>query len=555
MMKSSQATPLSEKIEALGCASIYPSFDGTPEVIQTHISVVFLTDREVYKLKKPVDLGFLDFSSLRRRKEACQAEVAVNRRLAPDVYDGVVALVRDDEEQWSLHGPVDDEADPPRHVVDWLVKMRRLPEERCLKHRLHRVPVTDHQVREICQTLTDFYHSLPAISHSTYAEDFREHIDANASTLLEARLAESPDGDVATMIRRLTTLQRCFLFAAADLLAARVAAGHVVEGHGDLRADHIYLTDPPVAIDGIEFDRQLRLVDIADELCFLSVTCEFEGAAEVGQRILAGVCAQRRDTPPDSLLDFYRAYRATVRAKVAALRCDQTQGEVRADAGEKSLRYLRIADAYARRLGAPPAVIVRGLSGSGKTTLAGPLGEALAAEHLATDQLRRRETTPESDNRYSDAARDRIYGLLVERATRCLDRGSAVVLDGTFLKQRWLDEAVVRLREHGAEVLIVTCQCPQPVAIDRIEKRNADGESASEADATVRQNQTDQVKQWPADAKTVEVDTTRSVEEQMERVRDAMGRSKPQRGNPMSAQGNALGCPPPGPRQAPTGRP
>lgn len=483
-----------------------------PEQIETHISVLFLTDHHVYKLKKDINLGFLDFSTLEQRKRACETEVDINRRLAPDVYEGTVPVNQNGNGRISLGGD--------GQTIDWLVKMKRLPENRCFIHHIHDVQELKRHLPCVVDQLTSFYRVLEPISKEDYVDDFRQHVIHNTGVITDSRY-DLP----STTAHRVSALQRWFLFVQEELLHRRVASGHVVEGHGDLRAEHIYLTQPPTIIDGIEFDRQLRILDVADELSFLAVTCQFRGASNVGQDILARVCANLQDSPPDSLLDFYRAYRATVRAKVAALRFDQSEGESKNAAHSEALRYLEIADEFSTRLGPLPAIIVRGRSGTGKTTLAKALADETGGRHIATDKRRRSLAVPRQADLYSESARDQIYTEVIDQATEQWDEGKLVILDGTFLQSKWLDRAIQALAVRHARVLVVTCNCPESVAIERVRLRAAKGGSESDADEEVLKQQTDEINEFPQHVTSISIDTHQELDQQLQSLQSMIAGS------------------------------
>ncbi|MCC9655885.1 bifunctional aminoglycoside phosphotransferase/ATP-binding protein [Rhodopirellula halodulae] len=515
MSESTTTLSLHDKVTVLRSGRLFEDSSYPPEVIETHISVLFRTKQHVYKLKKDVNLGFLDFSTLDRRKSACQAEIDVNRRLAPHTYEGLVSLTLDDHGGLSLGGP--------GRVVDWLVKMKRLPDERCLDRNLHHAlkealkadASTEEQqpLQSVIDLLTQFYQSLVPIAPKNYIAGFRSHINDNTDAI------NSEQNELPTQTTNLvSSLQRWFVFQHANTLQQRVDAGYVVEGHGDLRAEHIYLTQPPTIIDGVEFDRDLRIVDVADELSFLAVTCQFEDAAEVGQEILTRVCANLNDTPADSLLNFYRAYRATVRVKVAILRSQQSEGDERRKAISEAERYLGIATELAERLGPLPAIIIRGRSGTGKSTLARAIADEVVAQHIATDHVRRTISFHDLPNVYSDSARNAVYTEAIDQAVQHWQQGRLVILDGTFLKQNWLEEAYQSLAETGARVFIFTCECPDSVAMERVRHRAVRGNSESEADERVLQQQTDSVTEPPTGCTSFRIDTTQDVSHQLAQI-------------------------------------
>ncbi len=296
---------LAEKIEFLLRRESYnPPARGVRRH-ETHMSEVFLVDDRVFKLKKPLRFPYLDFSTLARREAACRAELNLNRRLAADVYRNVVPLTL------SASGLAIDGAG---EVVDWLVVMRRLDDTQMLdrtiiEHRLHR-----WQLDRLVATLVPFYRRAHAVfvSPSRYHAEFRRSLAYNKRVLLDPRFA-LPAGQ----IRYVDAMQCRFLTERAALLAERVRTRCVVDGHGDLRPEHIWLGDPVRIIDCLEFNAALRMVDPFDEIAFLCLECERLGAAWAGEYLRRRIMYGLRDGHSEKLFTFYRCHRATLRARLA----------------------------------------------------------------------------------------------------------------------------------------------------------------------------------------------------------------------------------------------
>jgi aminoglycoside phosphotransferase family enzyme len=274
------------------------------------MSWVFIAGDRVYKLKKPVHYPFLDFRTLAARGANCREEVRLNRRLAPDVYLGVVPLTKEHDKRLALAGRGD--------VVDWLVEMRRLPEELMLDrvildHTIKR----DHgsrQIGAVADVLIAFYRSTPPadLSPSSYVQQFaREHA-------ITEEVLSDPRFDLnREQLSHALNRVRHGLKEDAAILEDRVREGRVVEGHGDLRPEHVCLTDPPVIIDCLEFRRALRLVDPFDELTFLALECARLDAGWIGERLIERCADGLGERPSTSLLEFYWSYRACLRARLA----------------------------------------------------------------------------------------------------------------------------------------------------------------------------------------------------------------------------------------------
>lgn len=302
---------LALKVDVLKRPESYPDSPRAVEALETHLAWVFLTDRHAYKLKKPVRLPFLDFRTTEARRLDAEEEVRLNRRLAPGVYLGVIPLTVD--RQGRLLLGVDGTP------VDWLVKMRRLPRGRMLDIAIAARTVEEAALRPVAQWLAAFYRQaeVAAPTPPGYRDWLREEIDANARALMEPRY-----GLPQAAINETAAAQRAFLMRGADVLDARVLAGRIVEGHGDLRPEHVCLGPPPVIIDCVEFNRDFRILDQVDELAYLGMECERLGNPAVGESLLAHFCTASADDPPDTLIHFYKSFRALLRAKLAAWHLD-----------------------------------------------------------------------------------------------------------------------------------------------------------------------------------------------------------------------------------------
>jgi aminoglycoside phosphotransferase family enzyme len=295
---------LSEKVDFLRKAESYGGLAEPPVAIETHMSCVFLAGDKVFKLKKPVRFPYLDFSTLARREAACRAELRLNRRLAPSVYLEVVPLCSG-AQGLSIGGE--------GKTVDWLVVMRRLDLDWMLDHAIRRNQVSGLAIERVTNMLARFYRSagrLP-LSPASHLRDWERNVEANRKLLLHHDFG-LPMGP----IRRIDCIQRRFLAERQDLLADRVRDKRIIDGHGDLRPEHIWLGEPPQIIDRLEFNPGLRAVDPFDEIAFLGIECERLGAPFVGPRIKEGLARALHDRIPDELFSFYRCYRASLRTRL-----------------------------------------------------------------------------------------------------------------------------------------------------------------------------------------------------------------------------------------------
>jgi aminoglycoside phosphotransferase family enzyme len=335
---NSDATSLDAKVAFLSSADAYhyPVQDIARR--ETHMSWVFLAGEKVFKLKKPVRFPYLDFSTLARREAACRAELMLNRRLAQDVYQDVVALVR------SAQGLSIGE---PGEVVDWLVVMRRLDENDTLEHAFATHELSTSKIDRLVERLVAFYlRARPVfVSWECHLSSWHQSLIYNKRVLLDPRL-----GLPAGLVRRVDQAQQRFLEERSELIADRLRNRHIVDGHGDLRPEHIWLTDPVRIIDCLEFNPGLRAVDPFDEIAFLCVECDRLGAAWVGEHIKRRTAAALQDGLSEDLFSFYRCHRATLRARLTIAHLLEPNPRTPEKWPRLARTYLRFAAADAIRL-------------------------------------------------------------------------------------------------------------------------------------------------------------------------------------------------------------
>jgi hypothetical protein len=297
---------LEAKVAFLSQPHVYPEPASRVDRVETHMSWVFLTDRHAWKLKKPVAYSYLDFGTERARRIHCAEEVRLNRRLAPHVYLGIVPMTLDGGGRLQLT--------PDGTVVDWLVKMRRLPAARMLDRLIRERTIHGADLRHVVGTLARFYRDarVVTLTPAAYRARLSEGIAAN-----RCELALPEYGLPPALVEAACARQRALLDQAADLFDRRVEAGRIVEGHGDLRPEHICVGHEIEIIDCLEFAPDLRTADVADELAFLALECERLGAPALRAVIFDAWRDATGDAPPDELVHFYQSYRACVRAKIA----------------------------------------------------------------------------------------------------------------------------------------------------------------------------------------------------------------------------------------------
>jgi aminoglycoside phosphotransferase family enzyme len=335
------ASELAAKVAFLRQPASYPERPYRVEAVETHMSWVFLLEQFVYKLKKPVCLDCFDCRTLGLRHELCQEELRLNRRLAPGVYLDLVPLTLDEQQHFDLDGS--------GVVVDWLVKMARLAADRMLDYAILHQSVSNDDLLRVARRMTRFYASLLAepIDLAAYTGMLERKVKRNQAELDDEQY-QLPQA-LAICGGQLMTLR-----SIAGLLDDRLKAGKIVEGHGDLRPEHVYLGPELAIIDCLEFSRDLRITDVADELGFLALECERLGAPAAGQTLLDYYSALSGDTPARMLIDFYQSCRAGTRATIAARHLQEEKFRHSPHWLAKARHYLRLAEEHLARCGKPP---------------------------------------------------------------------------------------------------------------------------------------------------------------------------------------------------------
>jgi aminoglycoside phosphotransferase family enzyme/predicted kinase len=436
---------------------------------ETHVSHVFLAGPFAYKLKKPVTFPFLDASTLALRKRWCRLELTLNRRLARTTYLGIVPLV-ETVQGLRLGGS--------GRVVEWLVKMRRLPETRMLDQLVAKGRVGQGDMLHIAQILVRFFKKTQRNAHIN-----RFGTPTSVAQLVLGNLQECASfvGRLLSESDRhfLESSYRQFLTLHESLLQRRVLDGRIVDGHGDLRCENICLTDPVTIFDCVEFQPAFRCGDILNDFSFLVMDLEFRGKQRLADALVSAYRRGCHDPSSEALLPFYKCHRSLVRGKVRGLAWLQ---HPRTAAGrrlrELSRRHFALALRYARQFAPPRLIAVGGLIGTGKSTLARALAERLGAVWLRTDEIRlkefsrfRREGTGFSQGLYASRISALVYQRLIERAEAAIHQGKSVVCDGTFSKAEGR-EALRRIaKRHRASFYFFECTVPRAVAMRRAGRR------------------------------------------------------------------------------------
>jgi aminoglycoside phosphotransferase family enzyme/predicted kinase len=469
-------------------------FAGPAEVRETHVSILFFVGDHVFKLKKPVRLDFLDFSTREARERVCRRELELNRRLAPDVYLDVLNVVGSDGE-----------------ARDHLLLMRRMPDN----HRLSALAARDGAddcIRDVARAVAAFHarcETSREIAAHGHVDRVRTNWESNFATM-EPFVGTVLDPQVALDVQ---SLARGYLDGRGPLFAQRIARGKVRDGHGDLLADDIFcLDDGPRILDCIEFDDHLRYGDVLADVAFLAMDLERVADLRVATRFLDWYREFAAETYPRTLAEQYVAYRAHVRSKVACLRT--AQGD---DASLDAARQLLRMTHEHLRAGRVTLVLVGGLPGTGKSTVAAGLADTLGWTVLRSDELRKdlagvghteHAGAGYREGIYAPEATDVTYRELLARARSLLALGEPTIIDASWADPVWRQRAITVARNTSSELIELRCELDTAVAAQRLSERARAADNASDATAATAAQMAREFAPWPS---AVALDTAGAV--------------------------------------------
>jgi aminoglycoside phosphotransferase family enzyme/predicted kinase len=459
-------------VEALTNPDFYDHPVGEVRFLQTHISSVFLTGELVYKLKKPVNFGFLDFSTIELREKYCRAEVELNRRLAPSVYLKAAPITLDGD-RLAVEGPGE--------VVDWVVVMQQLDERLLGLQVLERGELDEASMDALVEVLVPFYQKAATgegVDHYGSVEGVRFNTDENFNQT-EAYVGKLLSRERFAHIRNWTD---SFYDQNAELFQRRITEGRIRESHGDLHLGNIFFEEPPTIFDCIEFNERLRCGDVAVDLAFLAMDLDFNGRPELANRLIDGYVAASGDQELPKLLDFYKCYRAYVRGKIACFTSSDPALDDTAKRAQRNLarRYFGLAYDYAGGTQRPSLLVLYGLMGSGKTSVARHLREAFGWHVLSTDAVRKqisgvgentRVYVPYNEGLYSAEMNQKTYAEVCRRAENLLLAGFPVVVDGAFKRQSEREPVIEAARRAGARLAFLQTVCGPDEQHDRLARR------------------------------------------------------------------------------------
>lgn len=449
----------------------YPQRPERVTMVQTHASWVFIASPLVCKIKKPVSLGFLDFSTLELRHDNCEREVVLNRRLAEDIYLGVESICN---HNGRLRFGGDGE------IVEWCVMMRELDPRFLLSHLLKESSVGTAEMDRIAKKLSRFHAVQPPLPP-----------DEAATAIDRLRLATDGNFQVAqdwigkslsqTCFDAITHYTNKFFDSQKTLLESRIPGGWIRDCHGDLHAEHIHLAPDAVRIyDCIEFNTRFRHIDIANDIAFLAMDLDCNSRPDLARHVVVRFAELMNDHGMTPLLDFYKSYRACVRGKVESLHSvTETAGESeRAESIAKAQRYYKLALRYAIAGSEPCAFVFMGRIASGKSALAAAIGTELGWPVLSSDQLRKKIAGIPAGQRgnaalYSPEMNARTYGALFDDAAGIIQKQHGVILEATFSRRSDRDAFCELARKNGHRLVWIEAVVSDAVAQQRLRERDA----------------------------------------------------------------------------------
>jgi uncharacterized protein len=459
----------------------YPHLPREVTEVHTHASMVFLVPPFVYKIKKPVDFGFLDFTTLEKRSHYCQREVELNSRLASGIYQGVVALTRQaDGYAFEGSGP----------AAEYAVKMTYLEPGGFLNSRIKAGSASESELDRVARVLADFYQkqpSPPEISEWGSPAKLRVSTDENFAQTRDfiGKTLSTPAFDA---IRGFT--ENCYHHR-AGLFGRRVAQGWIRDCHGDLHLDHIHIEDDTLHIyDCIEFNDRFRHLDVASDAAFLAMDLDFNDCPGLARFFIRRLAELLDDPEMESLMDFYKCYRAYVRGKVESLHSisepdDAAEGEA---AATRARRYFQLALQYALAGAHPRAITLMGRVASGKSTLAAALARELGWPLVSSDVVRKTLAGVPLHERgdaacraklYATGMTERTYHTLIDEAAQALRHGHGLILDATFSKRALRDSLRAQLGDEN--LTWVLARADDKTTLDRLSQRDGRHDVASDA--------------------------------------------------------------------------
>lgn len=450
----------------------YPHHVDEVRLIQTHISWVFLAGEKVYKVKKPIDFGFLDFTTLEKRRRFCLEELRLNRRLAPEIYLDVQPVTSEGD-RISLNG----KGEP----VEWAVVMARMPDPGMMARLIDMDALGEDEIDMIVRRLVPFYKNADSGDQvnrfgdiGTIIQNTEENFEQTAPFL-----GKIIDKQTYDHIVRYT---RSFIAEGGDTFKQRVIKGRIREGHGDLYSANICFDKKKNKVyifDCIEFNERFRYGDIASDVAFLAMDLDYQGLPGLSNRFVRAFSKGMEDIGLAGVLDFYKCYRAYVRGKIGCFTwaAEGVEKDVRKSAGDQARQYFRLALRYAKGAKRPVLYVFFGPSGSGKSALSSSWAGGHGLPVYNSDRVRKetvlkippdeRHIEPMGEGIYNPEITKRTYRALARLGARHLMQGESAALDATYKDKGERARLTEAAREAGADIRFILCTCPE----DEIRRR------------------------------------------------------------------------------------
>lgn len=453
------------------------------EVIQTHAAYVFLAPPFVYKIKKPVDFGFLDYSTLEKRRRVCEREIQLNCRLAPNVYLEVVSIYRaGNRVTFDAHG----------EVIEYAVKMRQLNDAYFMTELLSRGELGRTEIDRVVAALKDFYRHqpyTPEIAQWGEVKHLKISTDENFRQI-KPYVDQTLSRPAFEAIRYYTNE---FFRRHPELFQKRIREGRIKDCHGDLHLEHVHLGPEEVAIyDCIEFNDRFRHIDVANDVAFLAMDLDEHGRPDLARYLVEQIASATGDQDMPRVMDFYKCYRAVIRGKVASLQLDEKEipEAERERSRETAARYFKLALSYALAGSEPLVLCVMGPIASGKSTLATALSRETGWEIVASDRTRKELARLPLHERTPARARSRIYSSeftkktydrLLETAVQRCENDASTIIDATFGRKNQREKFVREFERLGIQFCVIEAIAVPEIIRRRLRKRESESAEISDA--------------------------------------------------------------------------
>lgn len=465
-------------LEFLSQKSNYPEKPSQIIHYETHISHVFVGEEVVYKIKKPVNLGFLDFTTLRKRRFYCFREFELNSRLSKNIYLGVVPIYLTSK-GFSFHKTKDSK------IYEYAVKMKKIPEEKILYKKIEKGELLFDDLKDVCDLIVEFHKNAPIVKNVNTLKNTIYSTEENFSQI-ETYIGKTID---KALFEKIANYTRNFVTDKKRVFINRLKDNFVKEIHGDLHSQHVCLSKPPVIFDCIEFNNRFRKDDILNDIAFLLMDLEFKGRFDLSKFVFNHYKKAFPDAIDNELLRFYKVYRAVVRGKVEGFISDSIDDMiVKNKVINRARDYYKLAEYYVDGEKKFNPIICMGPSGSGKSTIAKCFGQdffLIRSDAVRKDILgmgqKEHAYVDFGEGIYSKEITEKTYEKMVEIAREKMLKGFKVIMDATFLKMEQREKVLYMCEKNGFNPLFIFCIAPKDVLLGRVKKRKEEGIDISDA--------------------------------------------------------------------------